>query len=489
MSFIDEFINELQQVEQASAAPVLELPTLKLSLLPYQETTAKFSLSREESYLALDMGLGKTACAIAVATAEVQAGNTPVLICVPASLRFNWVREFSKFSPSVKVATAKGRTPYAIPDADVIIIGDSTLYQWAHPDQSKRTIHDLHGKVKAIIVDEAHLYKSTDSNRSKALVSLARSTVGRRILMSGTPIPNGRTMEMARQLDILGKPAWDAIGGAGYFWSHYAPKQQYGRGSHDLEGMGEAMRNSFMLRYRREDVLELPNKGRTAVALEGSGKAVNEYREIERDLIAYLKNSGKSWQGAQRAEALVRLNLLRRVAGEAKVPSIVEHVTNLMDVPGGVFIVAEHTSVIENLALRLHKFGVVMIRGGMTDDEKAEAVDDFNSGAARVMVGQIRAAGVGLTLHGDGLNHRVVIAQIPWTPAELRQAEDRLHRIGQTNDVNIDVTLCHIDGNYTIDERLWSVLEEKAFNTGVVIDGVGEYLLDDVQNSILDSYR
>jgi SNF2 family DNA or RNA helicase len=107
------------------------------------------------------------------------------------------------------------------------------------------------------------------------------------------------------------------------------------------------------------------------------------------------------------------------------------------------------------------------------------------------MVGQIISAGTGLTLTGNGVNqnYRGVIAQLPWNPASLKQAEDRLHRISQTLDVHITIPLCHIEGCETIDERLWSVLEEKAFSTGILIDGQGEVLLEQIQNGVLDSYR
>jgi len=106
-----------------------------------------------------------------------------------------------------------------------------------------------------------------------------------------------------------------------------------------------------------------------------------------------------------------------------------------------------------------------------------------------VLVGQITAAGVGLTLHGDGRNHRVVIVQLPWTPADLKQAEDRLHRIGQTKDVHVEIALCAIDNIWTIDERLWNILEAKNFNTTSAIDGDGEFLLAAAQDSLLDTYR
>jgi SWI/SNF-related matrix-associated actin-dependent regulator 1 of chromatin subfamily A len=155
----------------------------------------------------------------------------------------------------------------------------------------------------------------------------------------------------------------------------------------------------------------------------------------------------------------------------------------------GVFIVAEHHSVMGPIADGLDKYGVVRYNGTMGDKEKASAVEDFTSGDARVMVGQIKSAGVGLTLHGDGRNHRVIIAQLPWSPADIQQAEDRLHRIGQTSDVEVEICLSSIDNSWTVDERLWGLLEGKAFSASELIDGKGEFLLEEIQDSIIDSYR
>jgi hypothetical protein len=213
---------------------------------------------------------------------------------------------------------------------------------------------------------------------------------------------------------------------------------------------------------------------------------------MHEDIISFLadSNDGKVTAGQQRAEALIRLTSLRKAAGEAKVESAVAHIKELLDSePGGVFVVAEHGDVMDGLLAGLSKYNATTVRGGMSDTAKAEAVDAFNSGASRVLVGQITAAGVGLTLHGDGRNHRVVIVQLPWTPADLKQAEDRLHRIGQTKDVHVEIALCAIDNIWTIDERLWNILEAKNFNTTSAIDGDGEFLLAAAQDSLLDTYR
>jgi len=252
------------------------------------------------------------------------------------------------------------------------------------------------------------------------------------------------------------------------------------------------MVNSWFIRRLRADVIDLPGKGRSTVAAVGEGKAKRDYLRAEKDLIDYLrgKQDGKVTWGQQRAEALIKMTTLRRLAGAAKVDAAATHIKELLESePGGVFVVAEHRDVMDGLLLKLAKYNPATVQGGMSDTEKAYHVDAFCEGGTRVLIGQITAAGVGLTLHGDGLNHRVVVVQLPWTPAELKQAEDRLDRIGQVNYVWVEILLCAIEGSWTIDERLWGALEAKNFASTTITDGAGAFLLGDVQDGILDSYR
>jgi hypothetical protein len=459
---------------------------LALPLLDFQQEAVAHALrpttGAPYAYLALDMGLGKTPCGIAIAASTVAAGLRPVLVVVPPSLRTNWVREFAKFAPWLSVTTLTGTKPGDLPDADVLVIGDSTIAHW---------VDALTGRVGALVVDEAHRHKNK-SKRSAALAAIAGPVQGPRVLLSGTPTPNGRHIELAPQIEILGNRAWNDIGGKGTFWHRFCPKTDSWGGRGNAEGhiLHEMMTGSWMMRRRRDDVVELPNKGRSGVSMDCNGRASKAYVAAEEDLIAWLASEGRDPRGAERAEALVRLTTLRRLAGEAKVDAIVEHVKEVLDEqPGGVFVVAEHKDVMDRLMMGLARYNPVDVRGGMSDDAKQASVDAFVSGQSRVLVGQIIAAGVGLTLHGGGLNHRVIVAQLPWTPADLRQAEDRLHRIGQTHDVEVEVALAHIDGRWTIDERLWGMLEGKNFATGEVIDGQGDYLLSDIHEGLLDSYR
>jgi len=493
-SFIDGFLSGLNNSPTpppSSGIPVgvqhLTMPTLALPLLDYQRDAVEFALAERSAYLALDMGLGKTACAIAVAVAVANDADLPVLIIVPPSLRTNWVREFFKFAPDIKVQMLTGNKPQDLStsDADVFIIGDATIGSWKD---------ELVGKISGIVVDEAHRTKNKNALRTKAVKEIADAlpTDGIRILMSGTPSPNGRATELHTALDILRR--WSVVGSASNFYKYFCPPADNGYGRQHIEEryveLGERLRASFMHRRLRDQVLNLPNKGRSTVALECRGAQAQRYKEAEQDIFALFNREDRSTDGLGKAEALVKLNFLRQQAGLAKVPALIAMLKEMMeDDSSGIMVVAEHSGVLNAL---MNEFAgkTVAIRGGMSDRDKTEAVDAFNNGDVQLLIGQITSVGVGFTLHGGGRNHRVVIAQLPWNSADLRQAEDRLHRMGQTHDVEVTICLSAIDGSWTIDERLWMLLDSKAFASSALENGVGETLTGGgVFEGVLDTYR
>jgi len=476
---------------------------LALPLLKHQEDGVRFALHHRAAYLSHDMGTGKTATAIGWATSLVAAGHGPVLIVVPPSLRTNWAeRELPRFAPHLRVTMLSGNKPHQVEPADVYVIGDMSISHWADTltgqlvtgkDQRGRPIRRQVAPpmIKAIVLDEAHRAKNK-SQRTDAIKRVANACGPYRLLLSGTPAPNGRNVELLTQIDILGDDAWQRIGGRAHFLEHYCPQaDRFGsRSNHDSAGLHDKINNAWMQRLLRDEVLDLPNKGRSAIAVSTSGKAHSDYIKAENDLIGWLREEGRCTLGAQKAEALVRLTTLRSLAGAAKIKATISYAKEILhSTDGGVFIVAEHKQVISDIMHGLAAYQPVAVKGGMSDKAKQQAVDAFNTGTARVMVGQIIAAGVGLTLHGDGKNTRVLVVQLPWTPADLQQAEDRLHRMGQINDVTIEILLAHIQDRWTIDERLWSILETKHYNASELIDGDGEYMLEDIQEELFNSYR
>ena len=81
---VDDFLSALDDTTTTTpTTPAIDAVDLQLGLLPYQVEARDFALTNQSTYLALDMGLGKTAVAIAVVAAATHAGLGPVAIVVP----------------------------------------------------------------------------------------------------------------------------------------------------------------------------------------------------------------------------------------------------------------------------------------------------------------------------------------------------------------------------------------------------------------------
>lgn len=471
----------------APAAPVvrpIKQVATAMPLFDWQRKEVDHILRGSQvSALFADPGLGKTAMAAAVIASCLADMYQRALVVVPASLTTNWVRELNKFTPNLSTAVLRGQKPNGIPDADILVISNMVLPHWVETLNAS--------DIDVLIVDESHSFKDPKSKRTLAAKQIASTIDGPKVIMTGTPVPNGRYAEFVPQFDILGNEAWKGVGGRGEFYANFCPKiDSWGnRGSANGEELNRRLYSSFARRVRRDDVIKLAGKHRNPLVVDCDNSEAREYRRIVSDFIQWLRDSDRDPSRAMRAEAIVKLGAMRQAIGLAKVDGIVQHVEGLLrNTKGGVLIFAEHNDVMDTLLLQLARHRPVTVRGSTSPSGKTAAVDAFSSGDSRVLVGQITSAGVGLTLHGDGLNTNVVMAQIPWTPAQLTQAEDRIYRIGQPNPITSDVTIGRIDNEWTIDERLFGILSAKHLMIGEVMDDDGQ-LLDGIYDGLLDTFR
>jgi SWI/SNF-related matrix-associated actin-dependent regulator 1 of chromatin subfamily A len=98
-------------------------------------------------------------------------------------------------------------------------------------------------------------------------------------------------------------------------------------------------------------------------------------------------------------------------------------------------------------------------------------VDRFqNDPDCRVIVLNLAAGGVGLTLTAAS---NVAFVELGWTPGGHDQAEDRAHRIGQTDSV----TAWYLLGENTIDQDIYALIEEKRAVVTAATDG--EIVIDE----------
>ncbi len=264
--------------------------------------------------LADDMGLGKTIQTIAFLTKLYEDGapKAPTLIVCPTSLLFNWVGEFQRFAPAMRVVSlASSKTDWNdIPgDTQVIVVSYTVL--------SLLTERLLDREFHVIVLDEAQNIKNSQAKRTKNL-SLLRSH--HRIALSGTPIENN--LNELRSIFHFLMP--------GFLGSEKAFKDRYIGAEKEVLKRLSAKIRPFILRRTKEQVLkELPPKVEETIFLTMNDTQMKFYTTLKE---TYKKMVMKKIEedGFQKSqffvfEALMRLRQAclcpRLIADDKKTPS------------------------------------------------------------------------------------------------------------------------------------------------------------------------
>lgn len=442
---------------------------LKLPLLGYQKAATAYALKTKRTLVCQDMGLGKTPIGIAVSHTAVNEGHR-VLVVVPPHVRYQWMSEFKRFAPWLKVGTVTGRKVGKLPKSDVLVIGDSIVEAWSNV---------LAGKYTSLIVDEAHRFKTENSGRTKAVSRIASQVPkdGYCVLLSGTIIPN-RPSEFVSPLKIIGRldPVFESKKQFLIRYCDYRVVNGFPNtnGATNVAELNQILRSTCYTRTRKVDVLtDLPPKRRAQLDVELSETAMSKYRKAEDDFLAWVFETygNDAFLAASKAPVITEINKLRQLLGEAKVESAKAHISSLLESGEQVIAFAYHTSVIQQLKEAFKDVGVVVVAGGMSAEAKDTAVQKFTSGEAQLFIGQFEAASVGLNLQCAS---HVVMCEVPWSPATGEQAEDRAWRYGNNNAV-VAWWLTAIDPKKpTIDSRMWQILNNKKTTISACLDGWGE---------------
>ena len=435
-------------------------------LLNFQKEGLDFLLkSSGNALLADEMGLGKTVETLSYVATEKR--TFPVLIVAPLVTLTNWEREIKKFlkkksrngriiesdSPSViLIRTGKSQE---IPKADIYVINYELLLK-RNEDLAKLGI-------KTIVCDEVHNLRSKTTQKYKAVKKLAAlPSVLYRIGLSGTPIYN-RGSEIWPIIDII-KPG--LLGSFKEFCEYFCYVNEKGKAI-VLENKRASLRHELqkhvMLRRKKSDVLkELKDKVRykeviasdTDYYLEELDKIWKKLEEEQKDAETEFSKSA-SYQRAIQSE--------RQIAGVAKLPHVINFVKNIMEIEESVVVFCHHRVIHKLLHESLQEFSPVSIIGGQTDSFRQDQIDKFQNGESKLMIAGLRAGNVGINLTRAKY---VIFAELDWSPAIHRQAEDRLHRIGQKNTV----FAYYLIGNGTLDDHVADILVDKSFEIDAIMD-------------------
>ncbi len=416
-----------------------------LELLPFQSVGIKFiENSGGNALIADEMGLGKTIQVLAYLRLHPEI--RPAIIVCPASLKLNWQREAEKWLESKdKVSIINGK----IEDNKLIYIINYDILMKHENEISKIPF-------KVIILDESHYVKNQKANRTKTTIKISKN-IPNKILLTGTPVLN-RPKELFTQLNIINSIAYPKF--TTFAFRYCDPKNNgYGwnfNGISNTEELNDRLK-TIMIRRTKEQVLkELPDKRYQTIVLPLSNKS--EYKKAEDDLKSYLQKNVNS------AEHLVRIEVLKQISVKGKMYSIIENIHNFIESGQKLVVFAHHKVVIDELMFEFKDIAV-SLTGETSMENRQKAIDDFqNNPNIKLFVGNIQAAGVGITLTKAS---NIMFIEFPWTPSQLQQATDRLHRIGQKNAVNV----IYLVGEDSIDIDIVELLEKKSKVINAIVDG------------------
>lgn len=451
-----------------------KLSVMRKQLYPYQEEGVAFIESRNgRALIADEMGLGKTLQALAYLA--INPEKRPAIILVPAHLKLNWEREINtSFKKLQNVQVLNGITPTAI-TGDIVIVNYDILSKWLE------ALQKINAQV--LVMDEAHYIKSNTAIRTKATKKLAKG-IPHVIALTGTPIVN-RPIEGYNIVEIVDRTIFP---NRWQYARRYCDAHHNGfgwdfTGASNKDELHAKLTETIMIRRKKKAVLpELPDKQFSFFPVEIDNK--QEYKKAMGDFINYLKET-KGTEAANKAkdaEHLVRIEALKQLAVAGKMKQAIQWIEDYLDTNGQKLVVfATHKIVIDTL---MEKFRgrAVKVDGSVSSAQKDQAEQAFqNNPDIKLFVGNIKAAGTGLTLTAASA---VAFLELPWTPGDLVQAEDRCHRIGQKEAVNIYYLLAH----GTIEEDIAELLDEKREVLDAVLDGGIDKERPELSISLKDLY-
>ena len=506
----NELANRITPANTLRDLETLEDPS-NADLFPHQRAGVAFLKTARRALLADEPGLGKTAQAIRALKAFQESGEQifPALIVCPNTLKKNWKREFSKWWPDVNVQVIKGsagqrRKQFEQP-ADVFVInweslrGHSRLAGYGsvalsrcqecggHDEKISENRCEVHPRelnqidFKAVIADEIHRSKEPKSKQTRALWA-ATGNADIRFALTGTPIANN-VLDLWSILHWLSPSEWpsktrwvdrmintmlNAFGGMMVLGVKPHMEQEFYAAIHPR-----------MRRMLKARVLPwLPEMMFERRDVEMSTKQKKAYDQMRDMMIAELEN-GEAITAPSALTQTIRLlqfasSYAEMAANEntgeikavlsdpsCKVDALMDDIKNGDFGNDSVAVCAVSRQLIELLSAALTKEDIQhgLITGAQDEDERQQAIDDFQSGKIKWILFTAQAGGVGVTLTAA---RRLIMLQRPWSLVDHKQALDRVHRIGSEIHDSIIVTDYVTEG--TIEERVIQVLETKADN-------------------------
>lgn len=425
-----------------------------MELFEYQKQGIEFLVSRQGGMLLDEQGLGKTVQAL---LACKRVDPEAIVIVCPAIMQGTWLHHVANL----------------IPDSTPVFIHS---YEWyVKIDNYRSLIKTITGKKLAVIVDESHYIKTPTSKRTKTVQHLlSLENIIFKVLLTGTPVTRD-VDDLYTQLKVFCPDFCKSI---------FEYRKKYMRCIHSFFGdtykgfkndyakqeLIEYLRGCSLRRTKKTAGLNLPSIIRQPVYVD-----IN--KKIARESLSILDYATKVILGTKTtkvingsddytlyktdlAEEASHIASIRKALGVAKVPQVLQYVEHLLQSGTTKLIIfGVHIDVVnliyEALKEKYKEIKTHRIIGATTSTQREKIINEFQTDdTPQIIVANMVACGVGVTLTKS---HTVIFAELDFTPANIMQAEARVHRITQEHVVNS----IFIIANESLDSKILDLIREK----------------------------
>lgn len=494
--------NELRDLEDAEGDE---------KLFPHQRAGVQFLATARRALLADEPGLGKTAQTIrALKEIQDRGGEVfPALVVCPNTLKKNWKREFEMWWPGTNVQVISGsatvRRKQFEENADVFVINWESLRAHSklapygsvalarcvacggHDDKVTENRCEVHRRelncidFKAVVADEIHRSKEPKSKQTRALWA-ATGDADIRFALTGTPIANN-VLDLWAILHWISPEDWPS---KTRWIDRMVDTMMNAFGGLMVIGVKPHMESEFyssinprMRRMLKARVLPwLPPVIKERRDVEMSTKQKKAYQQMRDLMIAELEGGDaltapspltQTIRLLQFASSYAEISVdefdgtteVQLTAPSCKVDALMDDIKNGDFGDDSVAVCAVSRQLIELLSDEMTKAKIPhgLITGAQSEDERQQAIDDFQNGRIKWILFTAQAGGVGVTLTAA---RQMVMLQRPWSLVDYKQALDRVHRIG--SEIHDSVLIIDYVTEGTIEERVIQVLDVKADN-------------------------
>lgn len=488
----------------------------KGTLYPYQEESVDRMVDRGQMLLGLVMGAGKTVTTIAAIERLMESNDVDkCLVIVPASLKYQWMREIKRFTSSRVLVIdgspkAREKCWRATLSADYIIVNPETLIR----DMAQC----LKVGIQAVVVDEATIIKSRVSKRSKMIKKIGKR-VPYRFALTGQPIEN-RPEELFSIMEFVDP---EVLGKFDQFDRTFIVRDHFGKPTRyrNLKNLHTSMADC-MVRKTREDIADqLPDIIHQTIPVAFDDVGARLYRTISTDLLHQLQkvigshggafniwkhyndpasneaqgqimsrltvlrmlcdnpqlvvNSALKYkdpnypkEGSAYADEVYKLGLVPINIGTPKLDAVMEYIQQVLqeDPKNKVVLFSffkDNLKLIQDASRSLTRS--VLFTGDMNAEQKDEAKQLFaNDHDVRLFLSS-DAGGYGVDLP---MANYLISYDLPWSSGKLEQREARIIRLS-SQFAHVTIATFVMQGS--IEERQYEMLQQKRSINEAFIDG------------------